>query len=127
MTERTYRFVLGAALTLLLYFHLEAMIFVYIGVLLWEALTGWRVPVMVSRLRYGPEFRVEAGAAGSYRFAFEAERGMRLVFACVLTATFYGLSPELWYLNWLIAIALFLSGMVNFCPMVVILRWLGFR
>ena len=127
MTERTYRFVLGTVLTLLLYFHLEPFQYVYIGVLLWEALTGFRVPLIVSRMRYGAQYHDDQRDPSTYRYSFEAERGMRLIFALVMVSTFFLIPADYWFVNWLVAIALFLSGFVNFCPMVITLRWLGFR
>ena len=127
MTERTYRFVLGAVLTLLLYFHLEPLQYVYVGVLFWEALTGFRVPLMVSRLRYGANYSDVQRDPVAYRFKFEAERGMRVVFGMVTIAAFFVIPADYWFVSWLVAIALFLSGLVNFCPMVAILRWIGFR
>jgi len=127
MTERTYRFVLGAALTLLLYFHIESLQYVYVGVLLWEALTGFRVPLMVSRWRMGTTFREAQRDPATYRYAFEAERGMRVVFAAVMIAAFFVIPTDYWFISWLVATMLFLSGLVNFCPMVALLRWIGFR
>lgn len=127
MTERTYRFVLGAALTLLLYFHIEPLQYVYVGVLMWEALTGFRIPQMVSRLRYGSNYNDGPGDATQYRIEFEAERGMRVVFAAVMISAFFVVPLDYWFVSWLVAIALFLSGLVNFCPMVAMLRWIGFR
>ena len=127
MTERTYRFVLGTALTLLLYFHIEPLQYVYIGVLLWEALSGFRIPQMVSRVRYGADYNDGPSDATHYRFAFESERGMRVVFAAVMILAFFVVSPDYWFISWLVAMMLFLSGLVNFCPMVTMLRWIGFR
>lgn len=128
MSERAYRFVLGAALVLLLYFDLGILIFVYIAGLLCEGISNWRIPILVSRLRYGKDFTdTHARTPGSYRFEFEAERGMRLVFASVLMVSYFILPKEFWYVNWLIGIALFLSGMVNFCPVAFSLRWFGFK
>ncbi len=127
MTERTYRFVLGAVLTLLLYLHIEALQYVYVGVLLWEALTGFRIPLMVSRWRYGANYHEVQGDPATFRFIFEAERGMRLVFAAVMIAAFFVVTVDYWFISWLVAMMLFLSGLVNFCPMVALLRWIGFR
>jgi hypothetical protein len=127
MTERTYRFVLGAVLTLLLYFHIEPLQYVYVGVLLWEAFTGFRVPLMVSRLRYGADYREAQRDQATYQFAFEAERGMRLVFAAVMITAFFVVTADYWFISWLVAMMLFLSGLVNYCPMVALLRWIGFR
>lgn len=127
MTERTYRFVLGAVLTLLLYFHIEPLQYVYVGVLFWEAFTGFRVPMMVSRWRYGANYHDTQRDPATFRFVFEAERGMRVVFAVVMIAAFFVIPTDYWYISWLVAIMLFLSGLVNFCPMVTMLRWIGFR
>lgn len=127
MTERTYRFILGVVLTLILYFHIEPLQYVYISVLLAEGLSGFRVPPMVSRWRYGTNYRDTQRDPGKFRFAFEAERAMRLVFAALLILAFFIISADYWFLSWLVAIALFLSGLVNFCPMVMTLRWIGFR
>lgn len=127
MTERTYRFILGAVLTLILYFHIESLQYVYIGVLLAEGLSGFRVPTIVSRWRYGANYRDAQRDPGSFRFAFEAERAMRLVFAVLLILAFFVIPADYWFISWLVAIALFLSGLVSFCPMVITLRWVGFR
>jgi hypothetical protein len=127
MTERTYRFVLGTALVVVLYFHVEPLQYIFVALLLFEGLSGYRVPVLVSRLRYGADIHdVDSGDRTS-RFAFEAERGMRLVFAMVVASTFFLIPAEYWFVNWLVAIALYVSGLVNFCPMVIAFRWLGFR
>jgi hypothetical protein len=127
MTERAYRFVLGTALVLLLYFHLEPLQYVYVSILLWEGLTGYRIPVIVSQLRYGTNYQDPQRDPSEYRFRFEAERGMRLAFAAVLVPTFFLLPADYWFVGWLAAIALYVAGLVNYCPMVMILRWLGFR
>jgi hypothetical protein len=128
MSERTYRFVLGLSLIVVLYFHWEPLEYVYVSVLLFEGLTGFRITVMLARMRTGD------GAVASspppranYRFNFDAERGMRLWFGGFMAATFLALPADFWFVNWIIAISLFLSGLVNYCPMVGTLRWLGFR
>jgi hypothetical protein len=127
MTERTYRFVLGAILVILLYFRLEPLQYAYVGMLLFEGLTGYRLTTTLARLRRDA-IRVERYSyPGEVRFTFEAERGMRLGFAGIMIATLFLIPEEYWFINWLVAIALFLSGLVNFCPMVATLRWLGLR
>ncbi len=127
MTERAYRFVLGTVLVIVLYFHIEPFQYAYVAILLWEGLTGYRVPVMVSRLRYGSNYQDPQRDPNEYRFVFEAERGMRLAFATVLVATFFIIPVDYWYIGWLAAIALYVAGLVNYCPMVMMLRWVGFR
>ncbi len=127
MTERIYRFILGVALVLLLYFHIEPLRYVFVALLLWEALTGFLVPITVSRWRYGANYHVVQRDPATYRFAFDAERAMRFVFVAVMIMAFFVVPADYWFISWLVAIALLLSSLVNFCVTVVVLRWIGFR
>ena len=56
-----------------------------------------------------------------------AERAMRLVFAAALVPAIFLLPRDLWFINWIMAAFLTLAGLVNFCPTVVSLRYIGFR
>ncbi len=128
MSERTYRFILGFTLVLVLYFHWEPLEYVYISVLLFEGLTGYRITVMTARIRTGKGDVVSSPPPRpNYRFKFDAERGMRLWFGGFMALAFFALPADYWFVNWVIAISLFLSGLVNYCPMVGTLRWVGFR
>ena len=128
MTERGFRLVLGTVLLALLYFDFELGVHVYIGVLLFEGLTNWRIPLIVSRLRYGTGYSsAEALSPGCSRISFDAERVLRLIVAVLLIATFVLLKDTTWIIPWFVASMLLVAGITNICPMVMALQWMGFR
>ena len=128
MSERVFRFILGASLIFLLYLQADQLVYVYIGVLLFEGATNWRVPLLVSRLRYGADFRAQdVLSPGCSRIPFDAERVLRLIVALLLILTFMLFPEQTWFFPWFIGFMLFMAGMTNICPMVIGLRWMGFR
>lgn len=128
MSERVFRFILGAALVLLLYLQADELMYAYIGILLFEGVTNWRVPILVSRLRYGSEFRSQdLLSPGCNRIPFDAERVLRLLVAALLILTFVMFPEQAWFFPWFIGFMLFMAGLTNICPMVMGLRWMGFR
>jgi hypothetical protein len=128
MNERTFRLILGAALLLMLYLDFELGIFAYIGVLLFEGLTNWRVPILVSRVRYGADYPVADGLSpGCGRIPFDAERALRVIVAAMLVLSYVVYREQAWFFPWFIGSMLLLAGITNICPMVMALRWSGFR
>ncbi|HEU0265222.1 MAG TPA: hypothetical protein VFR01_05790, partial [Geobacterales bacterium] len=53
MTERSYRIVLGLLLMLILYFQSQQGVILFIALLVFEGITNWRLPLIVTRLRSG--------------------------------------------------------------------------
>lgn len=128
MSERVFRFILGAVLIFLLYLQADELVYVYIGILLFEGATNWRVPLLVSRVRYGTDFRsTDVLSPGCSRIPFDAERMLRLIVAVLLVLTFVLFPEQTWFFPWFIGFMLFMAGMTNICPMVMGLRWMGFR
>lgn len=129
MSERTFRLILGSSLLALIYIDYLPLFYVYLFVLFFEGITNWRIPVLINRIRYGQDYLPNQPAPDhqNARFNFEAERAMRLVFGAVLVPAIFLLPRDLWFINWIIASFLTLAGLVNFCPTVVSLRYLGFK
>lgn len=128
MTERTFRVVLGVFLLVLLYFEQTALIYLYIGILVFEGITNWRVPIILSRLRYGQAYQdLPAAAPGTYRFAFEAERALRMAIALFLVVSYIIFHEALWFFPWFIGFALTMAGITGICPMAILMRQAGFR
>ena len=125
MSERVFRFILGAVLLILLFLQKETIIHIYIGLLLFEGITNWRIPILVSKLRYG-EFR-ESTDTSCRNIPFDAERALRLVVAGLLITTYIIFPTQLWFFPWITGFMLFMAGITNICPMAMILRWIGFR
>ena len=130
MSERVFRIILGAVLLAALYFDLRLVIYGFIFVILFEGITNWRIPLLVSRLQ-GVPIGVNSECALSprdrARVNFEAERALRLAVAAFLIISYMVFSKELWFFPWFIGFALFGAGLSGICPMVMGFRWLGFR
>ncbi|HEX9627490.1 MAG TPA: hypothetical protein VGA00_11185 [Acidiferrobacterales bacterium] len=132
MTERSFRILLGGLLLAGLFFDLAAVVWAVIGLLLFQGVTNWRIPRVVSRLRYGssvvlPRCCGHAPTAPAGRINFESERALCLIVGAFLVVTYGLFNAELWFLTWLIGFALFAAGLSGVCPMVLGLRYLGFR
>lgn len=130
MTERIFRIILGVVLLATLYFDLRLAIYGFIVVLLFEGITNWRIPILVSRLNGGPmlanpECTMSPGEHA--RINFEAERVLRIVVALFLIVSYILFNQALWVFPWFIGFALFGAGLSGICPMVMGFRWLGFR
>lgn len=128
MTERSFRLILGASLLLMLYLDFELGIYIYIGILCFEGLTNWRIPVLVSRARFGDNYKSnDILSPDCSKISFDAERALRLIAAGFLVITFVIFKTEAWFFPWFIGSMLLLAGITNICPMVMGLRWAGFR
>lgn len=129
MSERTFRLILGTTLLLLIYIDYMPLFHVYIFVLFFEGLTNWRIPILVNRIRFGQDYLPNQAPTNNEnpRINFDAERAMRLVFAVALVPAIFLLPRDLWFINWIMAAFLTLAGLVNFCPTVVSLRYLGLK
>jgi hypothetical protein len=128
MSERFFRIILGAGLLLFLSLERPELVYAYIGLLLFEGITNWRVPILVSKARYGDDYRKalkECG--GDCKTNFEAERMLRFIVAGLLVLTFVLFDSAVWFFPWFIGIMLLMAGLTNICPMVMGLRWLGFK
>ena len=129
MSERFFRLILGISLMVFLYFEWLYAVYAYCGILMFEGVTNWRIPLIVSKLRYGDQYlnHVDEGNL-SAKFPFEAERMLRLVVVIFIGLSF--LLPEpllLWWLSWFVGFMLMLAGITSICPMVMFFRWTGFR
>lgn len=63
----------------------------------------------------------------TYKFNFEAERLLRLVVFTLLIFTVLIFPESGWFFPWFIGAMLFMAGVTNICPMVMLFRYLGFR
>ena len=128
MTERAYRLVTGVSMILFLFFQWDYAMYALLVLLLFEAVTNWRVPIIFTRLRFpGGEIKVTDGENIDCVVNYEAERMLRwIVFAFVgLGTVIY--SSHLWFFPWFVGLMLVLAGVTGICPMVMFLRWVGLK
>lgn len=145
MSERYFRIVIGLWLVSGLFLDSAETIAVLLCLLLFEGITNFRVPLILSRLRYGKEADDSANTPPT-RFSFEAERALRLIVVIfvsipllqsltgilpALSSAFSGVELDglqiLWWMPWFVGFALIGAGLSGMCPMVMALRYLGLR
>ena len=130
MTERTYRLIIGLSLLGMLYTDSRPAVYGLIVLMIFEAVTNWRIPLLVSRLRIGAAGIDDRDAnvrCYACKFSFEAERALRLVFSTVLLVTYVLFNRELWLFPWFAGFALTVAGLSGICPMLLFLEKVGFR
>lgn len=128
MSERFFRIILGATLLVLLSMQQRELVYVYIGLLMFEGITNWRIPILVSKARYGANYLGALKECGGVRtMNFEAERMLRFLVVAFLLLTYVTFNKEMWFFPWFIGVMLLMAGLTNICPMVMALRWMGFR
>ena len=126
MSERTFRLIQGLYILTGLYLEIDLMMYIYMGVIAFEGLTNLRVPILVSRIRYGRAMVAEDPTSPECKFGFEAERMLRVVVFILMVLT-YVVFPVAWFFPWFIGVMLLMAGITNICPMVMFMRFLGFR
>ncbi len=126
MTERNFRLVVGAWLMAALLLNQPYAVYALMGIMLFEAVTNWRVPIVISRLRYGRDQAPQA-PGDECLIPFEAERALRLIVVAFLVVATFGFPDLLWWMPWLVGFALIGAGLSGICPMVLALRWVGMR
>lgn len=130
MTERIYRLIVGITVLTILYFNSTMAMYVLIAVMVFEAVTNWRIPLLVSRLRQKKSAgnkHASSGHSSNSRFRFEAERALRLLFSGVLVVTYLVFNEQLWLIPWFAGFALTVAGLSGICPMLLFFEKLGFR
>lgn len=128
MTERAYRFILGFSIILFLFLQWDYAIYATLVILIFEAMTNWRVPVLVSRIRYATEgYQVTDGDNPHSRFNYDAERMLRWIVAAFFFLGYIAFSTQLWFFPWFVGLNLVLAGVTGICPMVMLLRKLGLK
>ena len=127
MSERFYRLLIGISTLLLLFFNQEAYISILIGLLVLEGITNIRIPSVLSRIRNRESYILPPLESGQYRINFESERMGRFVISTVLTCSVFIFYEQAWFLSWFLGTMLTITSISNFCPMLIFLRWVGFK
>ena len=131
MSERTYLFFIGCSILFALYFEIEMMIYVLCLFLIFEAVTNIRLTTMSQSLLHK---KLDAGIASfnsTTRFNFDAFLVWRMVVATMLGVSFLVLNHYnaeiIWFFPWFMGFAILGAGVSGVCPVILLLRWIGFR
>jgi len=127
MTERWYRLIQGIYLIVALYIENDAMMYGFILLLSFEAITNLRIPGLILRATGSSDFSDDEPENECYTFSIESERLLR-VFVVLFLVLSYVLFPEpVWFFPWFVAAMLLLAGITNICPMVMMFQFVGFK
>ncbi len=150
MSNRTYRLVMGALLLVFLYFELDWGVFALIFVLCLEGFSNFLIPDFINLFRTAGR---SSGCDESLSpfpnkscFLFSAERAWRLVVALMLFLSFVLFSPHfneylqvfpqqwieqfsyiIWFFPWFMGFAIFGAGISGVCPVLITVKWVGFK
>ena len=132
MTDRVFRLFIGACILTALYFELQPLMIGLIAVLSFEGFTNWRIPLLVSRLRYGADAPQAAQNAcwpvrAVFKINFDAERAWRFTVAIMLCITYLMFYDQVWFIPWFMGFAIFGAGLSGVCPMLLSLKLFGFK
>lgn len=132
MTERQFRLFIGTCILAALYFDLRNLMIGLIAILMFEGLTNWRVPLLISRLRYGSSAvqstdKVFWPIHALCTISFDAERAWRFTVAILLALTYLMYYQQVWFMPWFMGFAIFGAGLSGVCPMLISLKLIGFR
>ena len=131
MSHNFYRFFIGILLLIFLYFKLDAFLWGLIAVLLLEGLTPLRIPQLIlpvyQSLNTQAKDKSITAPNACPPLGFNAERMMSLLLGLSLVVSYFLLNHMLWFVPWFIVFALVGSGASGFCPMLIVLKRLGFK
>jgi hypothetical protein len=127
MSERAYRLIQGLYLLAALVLESDIMVYILLGLYVFEILTNLRIPLIVSRVAYGSGGISTEPMCANPRIDIDAERLQRLAMGGFIFVT-YSLLPEFaWFGPWFAAAVLIMAGATNVCPIVFFLRSNGFK
>jgi hypothetical protein len=127
MTNRMYRLLVGVVILTGLYFELPMVMYVLIGVVLFEGVTNLRLPIIIQKLSGHATVEKPDGFQFKERFNFDAERAWRLILGGVLVVVYVLFYDKLWFIAWFMGFAILGAGLSGVCPLFISLKWAGFR
>ena len=131
MSERFFRLILGVTLWLSLvlsaFYETMMPIYLYVGFLLFEGITNWRITLIINKIRYGLNSPPIENTHKNWINKIDSERALRIMLALLVIISFTVLPDFMWFLPWFFAGMLILAGTTNICPMVMFLKWSGMK
>ena len=130
MSNRLYRLFVGLVLLIGLYLELPVLIYGLIAVVLFEGITNLRIPILINKIRSTSPENINEGALSlpfKQRFSFDAERAWRIVLGIVLIFVYVLFYDTVWPFAWFMGFAIVGAGLSGVCPLLISIKWLGFR
>jgi len=126
MSDRSYRFILGLSILISLFLKLDYAIYLIIGMMLIEAVTNYRLPILINQFKSSTSQSHHDDIEKCPYFGIEAERLFRFIVVVLITLGCIIYPDSLWFFPWFVGLNLILAGITGICPLVMLLRKLGF-
>lgn len=131
MSERLFLFIVGGYILSALYLDLDIMVYALCAWLLVEAVTNLRLTTLSQKMLHKTVPPGLTVFQTNQRFEFDSFRAWRLVVAIMLGSSFilvrdYDIEV-LWFFPWFMGFAILGAGVSGVCPVLLFIRWLGFR
>ncbi len=131
MSERVFLFFVGAYILIGLYFEVDIMIYLLSLWLVIEGVFNLRLTTISQKVSNTP---VPAGLVyfqSPQRINFDSFRAWRIVVAIMLGGSFILLNEYnfemVWFFPWFMGFAILGAGVSSVCPVLLFLKWLGFK
>lgn len=131
MSERLFLFGVGAYILIGLYFEINIMIYLLSLWLFFEGATNIRLTTLSQQLM---NTTVPSGLVlfqSPLRIDFDSFRAWRFVVAAMLGGSFLLLNEYdlevVWFFPWFMGFAILGAGLSSVCPVLLFLKWLGFK
>ena len=131
MSERIFLFLVGAFILLALYVEIDLLIYgLCIGLVL-EAITNFRLTTLSQKLMKKDVPHGLTVFKTKQRFNFDSFRAWRLMVPFTLGGSLILLNvyhmEMLWFFPWFMGFAIMGAGISGVCPMILLVRWVGFK
>lgn len=131
MSERSFLFVVGSYILIALYTEVDMMIYLLCLWLLFEGISNVRLTTVSQKLMHR---EMPAGLTvfqSNVRFNFDAFRMWRITVALMLGSSFLLLKEQnievVWFFPWFMGFAILGAGVSGVCPVLLFIRWIGFK
>ena len=131
MSERLYLFFVGIYILISLYLEVEIMIYVLCLLLFIEGITNLRLTTLSQKLMHVTLPSGLVAFKTHQRFKFDAIRAWRLTVAVMLAGSLFLLNEYdldvVWFFPWFMGFAIMGAGASSVCPVLLFIRWIGFK
>ncbi len=131
MNERMFLFVTGAYILAALYVEIDLLIYLLCVWLVFEAVTNIRLTTLSLKFIHRDDPVGLAMFSSKKRFEFEALRAARITIAIFIGGSLLLVNESniemLWFFPWFMGFAILGAGISGVCPMVTLMKWIGFR
>lgn len=131
MNRRLYNIILGSLLLTGLYFELNYLIYILIGIVLIESITNILLPKYLARIpisMLNDDMNSSSSINNSpYKINFSADRMWRLLIGVLLIVSFIFYFQFLWFIPWFLGFAILGAGVSDVCPILEFIRYIGFK